>query len=275
MFYQGLFFSYVQKTKRYLQKPDEINQNTQSQGSLVWLKTEKTRYKVHQKFAKSLQWPRNWLWCTEFCKLLNLPTYTTPKQNVETVTNRIFWSKLDRCSSIVTPKEIPWWLIGWKQQAQNSLKISADAPSVEYFYQLCCRVIHGNPWPSKSLSWDWRAKVKSSSQCLWLPPLACALLSVCENNSTVPGSLREQQDKDKTLHSEVSFLFFISTRSWPKAFSSWLLSVHLLPWAFHQHRLQCGIKLGTIIFTHKCNDKRSPWLCLSKPRGPNCKKWLN
>lgn len=57
---------------------------------------------------------------------------------------------------------------------------------------MCCRFIHGNLWLSKCLGWDWRPKVKSSSQWLCLPPLTCAPLSVGENNCTVPSSLRER-----------------------------------------------------------------------------------
>lgn len=197
--------------------------------------------------------------------------YNTKPKCWDSVTNRTFCSKLDKCSSIVTPKEIPCWLTGWNQQAQNFLKVSADAPSVEYFYQPCCRVIHGNPWTSKRLSWDWRAKAKSSSR-LCLPPLACALLSVCENMALFPAPLGSRAGQRQNFAFRSIVPFFTSTRTWPKAFSSWLLSVHLLPWAFDQHRLQCGIKLGTTIFTHKYNDKRAPGLCLAKPRAPKCKQ---
>lgn len=205
--------------------------------TLVWLKAKKTTLQSTPKvWQVSLVTQKLIMmyWILQVTKTSHI--YNTKTKFWDSVTNRIFCSKLDQCSSIVILKEIPWDLTTPRHH-QLTLTVYLDEINR-----------HRILWAYQQMHLQWNISISCAAESSMVtsgPQKASAETGGLKSNLipevAVPApsylctpvsvwkqlhcfQLPQGAMQDKTLQSEVSFLFFISTRSWPKAISSWLLT---------------------------------------------------
>lgn len=93
--------------------------------------------------------------------------------------------------------------------------------------------------------------------------------------------MEQSRTKSGKLLSDISSLFFISTRHKQDLTQSQLIPIHSVPWAFEWDWRQSSTKHSTIIFHTPVHRQevttllKTLLLCLPKPRGLNHKIGLN